>query len=87
MRSRRAGTARPNRRRVFHRLSTAAFATKGDRARGKTVENATRLARLVAAGGISGLRQRGHFYFAQKGTFLLCVDKHGNYDVPLGVLR
>ena len=44
---------------------------KGRRLRGAAVTVCTG---FVAAGSIPGRRQRGHFYFAQKGTFLLCVD-------------
>ena len=36
--------------RVFHRLPTAAFRVRGDRARGKTVENATRPVRAASRG-------------------------------------
>ena len=61
--------------RVFHRLPTAAFWVRGDRARGKTVENASRPVRTASRGprlavpslgegDISTLHRRGHFYFA-----------------------
>ena len=41
---------RETRRRVFHRLPTGAFEAKGDRARGKPVENATRAIRRQCSG-------------------------------------